>query len=84
MKNGVAENLRGGVLQIPATLVIASVRCYQRMISPLLGPRCRFEPTCSEYCIRSIHKHGVLRGSLRGVVRICKCHPFHPGGIDPP
>ncbi len=84
MKNGAVENVRGSILQIPAALAIALVRCYQRIISPLLGPRCRFEPTCSEYFIRSIHKHGVLRGCLRGVVRICKCHPFHPGGIDPP
>jgi len=84
MKNIAVENLRGPVLRIPATLVIASVRCYQRIISPLLGPRCRFEPTCSEYFISSVRKHGALRGSLRGVVRICKCHPFHPGGSDPP
>ena len=65
------------------TIVTIPVRWYQRWISPWLGPRCRFEPTCSEYFIQSVLKYGVLRGASRGLWRICKCHPWHPGGEDP-
>ena len=72
------------VVRIPARLMIALVRCYQVTISPLLGPRCRFHPTCSEYFVLSVRKYGAVWGAVRGVVRICKCHPFHPGGYDPP
>jgi putative membrane protein insertion efficiency factor len=72
------------LLRSPSRLLMALIRCYQLLISPLLGPRCRFQPTCSEYCLRSVAKHGAIRGSLLGFVRICKCHPFHPGGPDPP
>jgi putative membrane protein insertion efficiency factor len=64
--------------------VIILVRLYQRLLSPLLGPHCRFTPTCSQYFIESVRKHGALRGSWRGVLRILRCHPFHPGGFDPP
>jgi putative membrane protein insertion efficiency factor len=68
----------------PRMILILAVRIYQFAISPLLGPHCRFRPTCSEYFIESIRKHGTLRGTCRGMQRICKCHPFHPGGFDPP
>jgi putative membrane protein insertion efficiency factor len=68
----------------PGRLLILLVRAYQFAISPLLGKNCRFEPTCSQYMILSVEKHGVLRGSWRGVLRIMRCHPFHPGGSDPP
>jgi putative membrane protein insertion efficiency factor len=64
--------------------LIAPVRCYQYFISPLLGPRCRFEPSCSEYFIGAVRKYGAVRGAWRGVRRICRCHPWHPGGYDPP
>ncbi len=70
--------------QLPASAAVGLIRCYQWGISPLLGPRCRFHPTCSEYCLRSIRKYGILRGTFRGARRISKCHPFHPGGFDPP
>ncbi len=70
--------------QLPALAVLLGVRCYQILISPLLGPRCRFHPSCSEYFRLSVRKHGAWRGSLRGVARICRCHPWHPGGYDPP
>ena len=70
--------------RLPASLAVALVRCYQWAVSPLLGPRCRFQPTCSEYCRQSILKYGVLRGTFRTAVRLSKCHPFHPGGVDPP
>ncbi|MCU0715376.1 MAG: membrane protein insertion efficiency factor YidD [Pirellula sp.] len=65
-------------------LLIAVVRFYQRGISPLLGPSCRFTPTCSQYMIEAIQKYGAIRGVLKGARRICRCHPFHPGGYDPP
>ena len=67
-----------------AAVLIGLVRGYQRFISPLLGPSCRFTPTCSEYFIQAVRKYGVLRGMWRGTLRILRCHPFHPGGYDPP
>ncbi len=72
------------LIGLPSLLLIGLVRAYQLLISPLLGPRCRFTPTCSQYFIGAVRKYGALRGSLRGFWRICKCHPFHPGGHDPP
>ena len=60
------------------------VRQYQRFLRPLLGERCRFYPCCSEYFILSVRKYGLIRGGARGVARICRCHPFHPGGVDLP
>ncbi len=72
------------LLNIPAWLLIGLVRLYQWLISPLLGQRCRFVPSCSEYFIESVRKYGVIRGSLRGIWRICRCHPWNPGGYDPP
>ncbi|NNM43506.1 MAG: membrane protein insertion efficiency factor YidD [Chlamydiae bacterium] len=58
------------------------ITLYQWLISPLLGNCCRFYPTCSEYCKEAIQKHGILRGMWMGSKRICKCQPWHPGGID--
>ena len=72
------------VLRVPAWLLIGLVRVYQWLISPLLGRRCRFEPSCSAYFIESVRKHGAIRGACRGVRRICRCHPWNPGGYDPP
>ena len=65
-------------------LLIALVRAYQVVLSPLLGGGCRFQPTCSIYFIEAVRKHGPWRGSWRGVRRLLRCHPFHPGGYDPP
>ncbi len=59
------------------------VRFYQKYISPLKGPTCRFYPTCSQYAIEAFKKYGALKGSYLAVRRILKCHPFHPGGYDP-
>jgi putative membrane protein insertion efficiency factor len=64
-------------------IAIAPIRIYQLLISPLLPKRCRFVPTCSEYAIEAIRRHGVLRGAWLAVRRLLKCHPFHPGGHDP-
>ncbi|WP_080569171.1 membrane protein insertion efficiency factor YidD [Desulfitobacterium hafniense] len=64
-------------------LLIGVIRIYQRYISPLKRPSCRFYPTCSEYSIQAIQKYGVVKGCWKSLVRILKCHPFHPGGYDP-
>lgn len=70
--------------ELPGRLLIALVRFYQRAISPLLGPKCRFIPSCSQYFIEAVQKDGVLRGSWRGLRRICRCHPLGGSGFDPP
>jgi hypothetical protein len=70
--------------QIPAWLAIGMVRLYQIFISPLLGRNCRFYPSCSSYFIQAVQKYGLVVGGWRGCLRIMRCHPFHPGGFDPP
>lgn len=77
-------NLLRWLWQLPARLLIAMVRVYQYMLSPIFGGQCRFRPTCSEYFIEAVEKYGAVSGSLRGIWRILRCHPFHPGGYDPP
>ncbi|MCC9620475.1 membrane protein insertion efficiency factor YidD [Thalassospira sp. MA62] len=62
---------------------ILPIRGYQLFISPLLGPRCRFHPSCSQYAIEAVQMHGVLKGIGLSVRRILRCHPLHPGGFDP-
>lgn len=79
-----AKQVLAFVLSLPAHAAIALVRLYQWTISPLLGQRCRFEPSCSRYFIGAVQKYGLLRGGMKGVLRICRCHPWHPGGYDPP
>ncbi|MCG5530274.1 membrane protein insertion efficiency factor YidD [Halorhodospira halochloris] len=64
-------------------LLIVLIRSYQYVVSPLLGPRCRFLPTCSEYTLEAVSRYGVLLGLYLGVKRLLKCHPWHPGGLDP-
>lgn len=69
----------------PAARVLrALVRVYQRLVSPLLGPVCRFHPSCSEYTSECLRLHGALGGAYLGARRILRCHPFNPGGFDPP
>ncbi|WP_459990282.1 membrane protein insertion efficiency factor YidD [Methylosoma difficile] len=64
-------------------MLIAAVRCYKYLISPLLGPRCRFYPSCSDYYLEALQRHGAISGSYLTLKRLLKCHPFHAGGIDP-
>lgn len=64
-------------------ILMAIIKFYQKAISPLTPPSCRFYPTCSHYGLEAIEKHGALKGSWLAVRRISKCHPFHEGGFDP-
>ena len=65
------------------TVVIALLRWYKRWVSPLLPSACRFYPTCSEYMLEAVQKHGTARGVWLGARRLLRCHPFHEGGFDP-
>ena len=65
------------------TVLIALVRFYRYAISPMLGRNCRFHPTCSEYAIEAVQRHGALRGGWLAAKRVGRCHPFNPGGYDP-
>lgn len=66
-----------------AWLLIGFVRFYRKVISPLLPPTCRFQPTCSTYGLKALQTHGALHGFWLTVARVARCHPFHPGGYDP-
>ena len=70
------------MFDLPALLLIGGVRLYQIFLSPIFGRQCRFWPTCSQYFIDAVRKYGAVRGSIKGTLRICRCHPWHPGGID--
>ncbi len=65
------------------TLLLATIRGYQLTLRLLVGPRCRFYPSCSHYAMEAIETHGALRGTWLALQRISRCHPFHPGGYDP-
>lgn len=64
-------------------LALVALRFYQRLISPLLPPACRFVPTCSEYAVDALEKHGMAKGLWRAMGRLLRCHPFCRGGYDP-
>ncbi|NCB65776.1 MAG: membrane protein insertion efficiency factor YidD [Bacilli bacterium] len=64
-------------------IFIGLIRGYQRFISPLFPPSCRYYPTCSNYSVQAIQKHGAIKGSIMGISRILRCHPFVKGGYDP-
>lgn len=63
--------------------LVALIRAYQWLLSPLLGPRCRFHPSCSHYAIEALQLHGAARGSWLALRRVCRCHPLNAGGLDP-
>jgi len=73
------ESLRAGlfvrVLSVP-------IRVYRYLISPMLPPRCRFYPSCSAYALEALSRHGALRGGWLATRRLCRCHPWNPGGVD--
>ena len=80
MKREAPERVSRGGLTVVA---VGLIRIYRVTLSPLLGPRCRFLPTCSQYAIDAIHDHGLLRGAWLAVRRIVRCHPFGGSGYDP-
>lgn len=77
--NGVARGPAG----LLARVLIGLLTGYRQWVSPLLAPRCRFAPSCSEYGLTALREHGAGRGSALAVRRVLRCHPFHAGGYDP-
>lgn len=77
-------NILRWIIHLPSRMLILFVRGYQVTLSPLLGDRCRFHPSCSQYFIEAVRKYGAIRGAAKGVWRLARCHPFNPGGYDPP
>jgi uncharacterized protein len=71
------------LLALPRRLLAGLIRGYQRVLSPLLPPSCRFYPSCSQYALEAVTRHGALKGSWLAARRLARCHPFHPGGYDP-
>jgi putative membrane protein insertion efficiency factor len=64
-------------------VALSAIALYRAILSPILGPHCRFTPTCSQYTAAAIERYGAIGGAWRGVLRIARCHPFHSGGFDP-
>lgn len=75
--------IKGAWRECPRRIMGLLIRGYQYWISPLLGRHCRFWPSCSEYARQAIERYGLWRGGWLGAKRICRCHPWHPGGYDP-
>ncbi len=63
--------------------ITALIRGYQYLLSPFFGPTCRFHPSCSDYAIEALRRHGVVPGTYLSLRRLARCHPWHPGGLDP-
>jgi len=83
-KRGAAGRDEGGPARIARTLVSAPIVLYQRLISPLLPRRCKYEPTCSRYAVEAIRQFGILRGLVLAGWRLLRCNPWSYGGYDPP
>ncbi|MEJ2094603.1 MAG: membrane protein insertion efficiency factor YidD [Gammaproteobacteria bacterium] len=64
-------------------ILLSIIRLYRYLISPMFGPCCRFYPSCSAYAEEAIARYGLVKGGMMSVKRICRCHPYHPGGYDP-
>jgi putative membrane protein insertion efficiency factor len=72
-----------GPARVPRRLFATLIRGYQRFVSPALPPSCRFHPSCSQYALEAVTRHGALKGGWLAARRLARCHPFHPGGFDP-
>lgn len=81
---GLVWRVARAVVDVPALALIVLIRVYQLTLSKMLGPVCRFEPSCSRYAAECLASHGALKGSWLALRRLLRCHPFHPGGYDPP
>ncbi|MDR1634063.1 MAG: membrane protein insertion efficiency factor YidD [Bifidobacteriaceae bacterium] len=68
--------------RLPAAAVVSLIRAYQRWISPVSGPRCRFYPSCSQYAVTALSTHGLIKGAGLALWRLAKCQPFNAGGVD--
>jgi putative membrane protein insertion efficiency factor len=79
-----ARGLASTADRLAVLALLGLVAAYRLLLSPLLGRHCRFEPTCSRYFADAVRKYGAIRGTVKGVGRICRCHPWQPGGHDPP
>ncbi len=75
--------LFGGMVGFPRRIVVGVLRGYQLLVSPWIGPSCRFHPSCSSYTVEAVSKYGCFKGGWLGVRRLARCHPFGRGGIDP-
>ena len=86
MTAGVWSQRQGGpvhiVARVPRVAVVALLRLYQRVVSPLYGPSCRFYPSCSQYAMLAVERHGALKGSGLALWRVLRCNPWNPGGVD--
>ena len=69
--------------RLAVAALVLPIRAYQLLLSPLLGPRCRFYPSCSAYAVEAVRTHGPLKGPLLAGRRLLRCHPWNPGGLDP-
>lgn len=78
------SGLGRAIAGVPTAVAVGLIRVYQATLGPLLGPTCRYHPSCSRYMIEAMRKYGFARGAWRGLKRIGRCHPWHPGGYDPP
>ena len=72
-----------GPASVPRRLLATLIRGYQRFVSPALPPSCRFHPSCSQYALEAVTRHGALKGGWLAARRLARCHPFNPGGFDP-
>lgn len=70
------------IIMFPRKIFVSLIKIYQKYISPTIGARCKYYPTCSEYTRQAIDKYGIIKGSFLGIKRILKCNPFSHGGVD--